>query len=132
MKTRFFAVVLMVAVVGFSACGGGKEKSDNNKIETFKVSNTTYTVSSSEITHLYSKTPPTGTQTEGTWSDLPKAKITAIITLEDSKAKVVDGTDELDFTGLVDSGTVGTVKVKAENGDVKSYLVKVTKGALGQ
>ena len=123
MKTKFFVVALMVAVVGFGACGGGKDKSDDNNITGFVVGTTTYQVGASVITGTYSKTG------ENNWPDLPTGSATPTITLSHSKAKHDSPT--LNFGSLgVDGGNVGTVTVTAENGDKKTYTVTVVKGVL--
>ena len=124
MKTRFFVVVLMVAVVGFSSCGNKPEdpKSSDNSIKEFKVDGKKYEIKGTDITYLYPK------KDVNDWGDMPKSTIKAEITLTHSKAKVVSG-EQLNFSGLgTDGGTVGTVEVKAEDGTPKSYTVKVTKG----
>ena len=132
MKTRFFLVVLMVAVVGFAACGGDKEKekekpkSDNNNVKEFAVDGVKYEVKANEIVYIYPK------QSAGTWNTFPTGKKNATVTLEDSKAKFNPSPVEVDFGKVGDPGTAGTVatfKVTSESGKEKEYTVKVTKSA---
>ena len=57
MKTRFFLVAMMVAVVGFGACGGGKAKSDKCELLEISISNVKLTQQSGNVfTHLFEKT----------------------------------------------------------------------------
>ena len=130
MKMRFFVVVLMVAVVGFAACGPkppAPEKSNNTDIAKFMVGSIEYTdiKASGEILYTY---PKTGTNA---WASLPTGKNEpATITLEDSKAKTDPSSVTLDFTKVGEAGTAGTVgsfDVISESGKKKTYTVKVTK-----
>ena len=126
MKTRFFVVVLMVAVVGFGSCGGkDKEKSDNNNITKFVVNNVEYKdiQANGDILHIYEKTGA------NTWSGMPNASATAQITLSDDKAKTDPASVTLDFSQVEigKASVVGSFDVIAENGKAKTYTVKVTK-----
>ena len=132
MKTRFFVVVLMVAVVGFAACSGNKEKdpppvkSDNNNVKEFAVKGVKYEVKANEIVYIYPKSDA------NQWSTLPTGVQDATVTLEDSKAKTNPLTVQVDFAKVGAAGTAATVctfKVISESGKEKEYTVKVTKSA---
>jgi len=128
MKTKFFVVALLVALVGFGACGKKKEKSPVNTIKSFIVNGKEYVVGTSDIAYIYPKVPA-----GGAWVDLPTGKVTPEITLTDKKATVTDQNIELDFSTLgANEGvhTMRTYTVNAENGETKTYTVKVTKGGL--
>jgi len=130
MKTRFFVIVLMVAVVGFGSCGKKKEQSSVNTIKSFTVQGVAYDVGASDITHIYAKVP-----TGGSWTGLPPTAVTPDIVLDDKNATITDENMELDFTKLgagEGETTMRSYTVKAENGDTKTYSVKVTKGSLPQ
>ena len=128
MKTRFFVVVLLAAVVGIGACGKKKVKSEVNTIKSFIVNGKTYQINGTDISYIYAKVPA-----GGAWTDLPSGKVTPEISLTDNKATVTDSNIELDFSTLGAGEGVTTMReytVKAENGDTKKYTVKVTKGSL--
>ena len=120
MKTKFFVVVLMVAVVGFAACGPKPEnKSDDNNIKTFSVNNVPYEVKGTDIKCIYEKV------SENTWKDLPKTAVEPKIELSHSKATIdPPASTKIDFNK---DGEVATYTVTAENGAKKTYKVNVTR-----
>ena len=130
MKSRLFAAVLAMALIGFSGCSGSKDKSSENRIDKFTVNGFDWTVNDNAgtITKLYSKTAPTGSETVGTWEGLPATwpNATATVALKDGKAKISpDPSTQRNFED-------GSAKftVTAENGNTKVYTVQGTKGGL--
>ena len=58
MRTKYFVVVLLAAVVAFGACG--KKKSDQCELLTVRIDGETYTLSGSTFAKLYPKDCPSG------------------------------------------------------------------------
>jgi len=124
MKTRLYVVALMIAVIGLSGCPTKPPKSDNNNVKELTVNGVKYDPSNSDFVKIYQKTGA------DTWKDMPSgSSVPAIITLSDKTAKLDPANVTLDFSKLVLGSvtTVGSFKVIAENGDTKTYTVKVTK-----
>ena len=130
MKSRLFAVVLVMALIGFSGCPGSKDKSSENRIKKFTVNSVEWTVSDNAgtITKLYNKTPPTGSDLVGTWAGLPTTwpNATATVELMDSKSTI---SPDPSVARNFENGTT-KFTVTAENGDTKVYTIQGTKGGL--
>ena len=110
MKKLFIFSALLVAFIGFSTCGGKKDKeSSDTGIISFKVGTDEWLPGGGiDFTCAYQK----GTNV---------SNLTPIIKLSHSKAKYVP-TGSVDFS---DNRTV-TFTVTAENGSTKDYTAKAT------
>ena len=102
MKSRFFAIVLLLAViaVGFGACGGKEKKSSAKDITAFSEGGVTWTIDGTTITGNY-----------------PKGKVvtslTPSVTVSDKADYEPKGPQN--FTNSV------TYTVTAEDGSTKAY-----------
>lgn len=120
MKIKLFAVALVAVIVGFSSCGGKKDKSSECDILTFKVGNAVYGVTGTSITYLYEKTA------EQTWTNFTSWPAVPSITLSPKATIDPPATQGQDFSAA--SGVKYTVT--AEDGTTKIYTVKATMGTL--
>ena len=128
MKTRFFTVALLVAVVGLSGCGKTKEKSNENEIATFQLgpSSIVWDInhSNGNISATFPKTQLSPPASEPGWAGWPTGSMaTATVTLKHPKAKM-----EPDPTTTPINIENGSFKVIAEDGSPKTYNVRAQKG----
>jgi len=137
MKTRFFAVALLMIVVGFGACK--KKQSDINTIATFSVNGLEYTVAGELISFTYCKynegvwggeTSTTTNRRPSTWPDVRHnpPNTTIEVSLSCKHAAV---TTDLATAQNFENGTA-RITVRAQNGATKTYTVNViTSNAMG-
>ena len=118
MKIKLLVAALMVVIVGFAACGGGKDKDSSEKaITKFVVSGIEYDINQSTrtISYIYPKTDP------DIWTGLPSGAVVPVVTVS-PKADYEPKTAQ----SFVDGSVIYTVK--AEDGSTQTYTVKAERG----
>ena len=119
MKIKVLVAALMVVIVGFYACGGGKDKDSSEKdIIAFTVNGVPYQISGNNITYLYPKTAPNVWEGEPTWSVVPVVTVSPKADYSPKTAQnFVDGS--VIYTVTAEDGSTKTYTVKAERGDLQ-------------
>ena len=108
-------VIALLATVTVLGCGGSKEKSSEKAILEFRVNSVEYTISGTNITHLYPKTA------ENTWTgcvSMPvapsKVTLSKGATLDPSATIARDFLQEQTYTVTAEDGSQQVYKVKAD------------------
>ena len=114
MKSKYL-VFALIATVTFFGCGGSSEKSSEKAILEFWVNGVEYTISGTNITHIY---PKTGENTWTGWVTMPVAPSKVVLspgaTLDPPASTRLDFLQEQTYEVTAADGSKQTFKVKAE------------------
>ena len=115
MKSKYSIIALLAAVSVFGSCGSTKEKSSEKAILEFQVNGVAYTISGTNITHLY---PKTAESTWTGWVTMPAAPSKVVLspsaTISPPATTPLDFLQEQTYTVTAEDGSTQTYKVKAE------------------
>ena len=115
MKSKNLVIALLATVTVLSSCGGSKEKSNEKAILEFWVNGVEYTISGTNITHLY---PKTAENTWTGWVTMPAAPSKVVLsrgaTLDPPATASRDFLQEQIYTVTAEDGSKQTYKVKAD------------------
>ena len=121
MKIKLLVAALMVVIVGFGACGGGKDKESSEKdITKFTVSGVDYIINGNNITYLYKKTVPNVWEGEPVWKVAPSITISNKATINPKPDVPQNFVEEsVTYTVTAEDGSTKTYTVKAERGELQ-------------